>query len=209
MPTGGPSAKLSEPERFDQLAGTLYLSSPDRKSWAVFDGSIVAPKPARYRYLLGRVLAETGPRIGWVLLNPSTASHEKNDPTIRKCIGFAKGLGAREILVANCYAFRATQPRDLKHAFDPIGPFNENALVSLATHCDYVIAAWGRHARARGVETGKLLAKHSRSDLRCLGLNKDGSPKHPLYVPYPTNDDAWFQGPPKFNPYEVVEGSKL
>lgn len=199
--------------RFDELAPSLFVGRAE--SWAVFDavagyntfsGAGIDGRAASYRYLLGREIGQgKSGRVGFVLLNPSTADHETNDATIRKCIGFAKLLGASELLVANCYAFRATDPKKLITARDPVGPLNEQALTSLARHCDTLICGWGRHARARGVETGKLLAKHARTQLLCLGLNKDGSPKHPLYVPYPKFPQGVRATLPLFNPYNDVE----
>lgn len=201
----------------DELAPSLFLSGPGGRSWAVF--SVDPPggysiesdipiaingKSPMYRYMLGRVLGQGKVRVGFVMLNPSTADAHQDDPTIRKCLGFARRWEASEIFVANCYAFRATDPKALQHAADPVGPLNERALRSMAKKMDYIVCGWGRHARERGVQTAKLLA-NAGADLRCLAINHDGSPKHPLYVPYPKDgEDA---GPPKYNPYaEVVIG---
>ena len=209
-------------ERLDELAPSLFLSGPGGRSWAVFgvdlpgagypitsstDKIEVNGVTPQYRYLLGRDLGQGARRVGFVMLNPSTASHEVDDPTIRKCMGFARRWDASELLVANCYAYRATDPKALRHAADPVGALNEKALVSLARHCDFIVCSWGRHARERGVFTGKLLAE-AGADLRCLALNRDGSPKHPLYCAYDspagyaTNGSP--TGPLKFDPHAKV-----
>lgn len=194
-------------EYADKLAPSLYLSGPGGRSWAVMSidsgysvalegHAALAGSPALYRYLLGRVLGQGSRRVGFVMLNPSTADHTQDDPTIRKCMGFARRWEASELLVANCYAFRATDPKQLIHARDPVGPLNEIALRSLAKRVDFIVCAWGRHAGERGVRTAQLL-RDAGADLRCLAVNKDGSPKHPLYCPYP-EETRNFTDPPRF-----------
>lgn len=139
-----------------------------------------------YRYKLSRMWDSTTPSLRFVMLNPSTADADLDDPTIRRCIGFARREGYGGIEVLNLYAFRATKPEALKVAADPFGPDNETYLDHLAGWTARVglpiVLAWG----TKGAEHGpKLALRLSRlgADLRCLGLTKDGHPNHPLYLP--------------------------
>lgn len=134
-----------------------------------------------YRYTLWR---------GWDLLNnsyamfiglnPSTADETKDDPTVRRCIGFAKAWGYGALCMMNLFAFRATDPREMKRAIDPVGPQNDFYLVSLAKEANIVIAAWGTNGgyRGRDEEVCKLLGT-----MDCLQMTKKtGYPQHPLYL---------------------------
>lgn len=146
----------------------------------------------KYRYELTRVWAE-GPLLEWVMLNPSTADANVDDPTIRRCIGFAKAWGFNGIRVTNLFAYRATEPDALFEVPDPFGP--DNAKYLAEEHGPITVCGWGAHRAAMGdLHSWSELA--SRSALMCLGYNKDGSPKHPLYVPASAGLRPW----PKVNP---------
>lgn len=135
-----------------------------------------------YRYRLTRVWGSL-PTLPFIMLNPSTADSTKDDPTIRRCIGFAKREGFGGIEVCNLYAFRATKPADLWQADDPIGPRNGQVLRDLLTRWNGgspIVAAWGAHAKHERVAW--LLDKPGAHRLRCLGITKHGAPRHPLYV---------------------------
>jgi hypothetical protein len=93
-------------------------------------------------------------------LNCSTATAEEDDPTIRRCIAFAKRWGFSRLVMTNVFAFRATDPAVMKQAFEPVGPRNDGFLQAIAAHeADMVLAAWGSHARFRdgGLRTVRLL----------------------------------------------------
>lgn len=141
----------------------------------------------RYRYRLTRG-SELGcpsalPPAVFVMLNPSTADGLVDDPTIRRCRGFAREWGCPGLVVVNLYAYRATKPADLKWADDPVGPLNDAFLAS-ACHKQDVICAWGQHAtQERIFEVWQILYR-ARARTFCLGLTKDGRPRHPLFVPY-------------------------
>jgi hypothetical protein len=137
-----------------------------------------------YRYSLERIWDEALPCACFVMLNPSTADATRDDPTIRRCISFARAWGFGGLRVLNLFAARAIRPRELFTQFeDPIGPGNDDALRSTA-QCREVILAWGTHGSRLGRDAAVL--KHFR-DLgikpKCLGLTKRGHPRHPLYVP--------------------------
>lgn len=112
-------------------------------------------------------------------LNPSTATEKKDDPTVRRCTSFAKQWGFDGLYMLNLYAFRATDPRVMKAADDPIGDANDEAIARFANRSGMVVCAWGKHAEPeRAAEVLKLLTVPTF----CLKLNNDGSPRHPLYV---------------------------
>lgn len=141
--------------------------------------SAIISECGRYRYALTRRWGPD-PQAIWIMLNPSTADATMNDPTIRRCMTFSKSFGYGALTVVNLYAWRATNPAELKMSGrDVVGPENDSILRSLASTGWPVIAAWGTRAdpgRARHVI--QLVGAH----LLCLGTTKDGHPKHPLYV---------------------------
>lgn len=142
-----------------------------------------------YRYTLGRRWTQdmTQGIAVFVMLNPSTADAETDDPTIRRCIGFAKALGCGGLHVVNLYAYRATKPADLWRCADPIGPENDEILRetfrSAAREDRPVIAAWGANAKPLRAEFAGIIARAAGASLSALGVTKDGAPRHPLYLP--------------------------
>jgi hypothetical protein len=136
-----------------------------------------------YRYALWRRWSDAPPVL-FVMLNPSTADESQDDPTIRRCISFAKQWGHGGIIVGNLFAFRSPYPRDLQTTTDPIGPENNHWLERLAKQSDAVVGAWGNHGRL--MNRGQGVAALFPSML-CLGLTKLGQPRHPLYVPATTS----------------------
>lgn len=138
----------------------------------------------RYRYGLRRQWFGVGPRALFIMLNPSTADAELDDPTIRRCIGFARRFGCSGVDVVNLYAWRATKPADLWTADDPVGPKNDEWLTRAfraARLLDApVVAAWGAHARPGRV--AEVLSLPYADRLQALGVTKAGAPRHPLYL---------------------------
>lgn len=137
-----------------------------------------------YRYTLHRRWSP-GPVVVFLMLNPSTADERVNDPTVERCERRARALGAGGIVVVNLFALRATDPAALYGYHDPIGPFNDAAILSACRGAAQVACAWGRHGQLddRAAHVLRLL-RAAGVQPQCLGVNKDGSPKHPLYVPY-------------------------
>ena len=150
----------------------------------------------RYRYSLTRVWEPQGKRVLFVMLNPSTATEVQNDPTVERCERRARTLGYGAFQVTNIFAWRATDPRDMKRAADPIGPHNDKTLVQGADWADHIIAAWGAHGahRDRGAAVAQQLARLDQP-LFHLGLTKAGHPKHPLYLPYHQQPERWCASP--------------
>ena len=120
----------------------------------------------------------------FVMLNPSTADAELDDPTIRRCVGFAKREECAGVAVINLYAGRATEPDNLFRMDDPSGPENVNWWHTwLRPNTNKIVCAWGADSRARPQARKFLkLAAEYGGALWCLGLSKDGSPRHPLYL---------------------------
>jgi hypothetical protein len=135
-----------------------------------------------YRYALWREWSDE-PQVLFVMLNPSTADDSQDDPTIRRCIAFAKQWGYGGLIVANLFAWRSPYPAHLKNARDPIGPSNDQWLKKLAKQSAAVVGAWGNHGTymQRGQAVAALFP-----GLQCLGVTKQGQPRHPLYVPSAT-----------------------
>lgn len=143
----------------------------------------------KYRYMLDRLWrAEAGPMI-FCMLNPSTADHLVDDPTIRRCMHFANREGRGGLIVINLFAARATDPRELLTMADPVGPENEKtwgAVLRLA-HKDAlpVVAAWGANKKARD-QSAKFQRLARQYDVSLWSLNsltQEGFPRHPLYLP--------------------------
>jgi hypothetical protein len=118
----------------------------------------------------------------WLMLNPSTADASVDDPTIRRCISFAKLWGYSAILVGNLYALRATDPDELQRHGEPYGIGNTLHLREMAMESDLVIAAWGAHPFVSPVFSGSTLGNLNDRPIKCLGRTKSGAPRHPLYV---------------------------
>jgi hypothetical protein len=138
----------------------------------------------RYRYLLTRTWDPALRPAGFIMLNPSTADATLDDPTIRRCVGFAQSWGAGGIWVANLFGLRATDPRALYKAADPVGPDNDAHVRRVAEQCRPVVAAWGVHGchLGRDLAVAKILAAVG-VPVMCLGVTKAGRPRHPLYLP--------------------------
>lgn len=135
-----------------------------------------------YRYWLERSWADTGKGfVNFIMLNPSTADAEKDDATIRKCIGFAKRWGYDGLHVVNLFALRSTSPNALYSHPDPVGPENDTYIRAGVMSAEKTIIAWGAHGKIMG-RADKVLPMLDR--VEALVFNADDSPRHLLYVPY-------------------------
>ncbi|TVS02703.1 MAG: DUF1643 domain-containing protein [Rhodobacteraceae bacterium] len=147
---------------------------------------------ARYRYLLTREWAPDQGRVLFVMLNPSTATEVQNDPTVERCERRARALGYGAFRVCNIFAWRATDPRAMRAAADPVGPLNDQAIAESAPWADRIICAWGTHGvhLNRGPAVERLLRAQG-VELWNLGLSKAGHPRHPLYLGYSVVPQRW------------------
>lgn len=135
-----------------------------------------------WRYSLTRDAAPlTGEgTVTFIGLNPSTADETQDDPTIRRCIGFARSWGFARLKMLNLFAFRATDPRELVGCDDPSGPDNLCTIAKVVGGSDLVVCAWGAFPLA-GREHVDLVLELVAAP-HALGMTKNGSPRHPLYV---------------------------
>lgn len=149
----------------------------DMRKTAVFSKDMV------FRYKLSRMWKAGGfGRIVFIMLNPSTADAMIEDPTIRRCMVFARKWGYRVLDVANAFALRSTDPLRLQDVSDPIGPLNDQYLREMTETAERVVVAWGTHGKLQ--DRGNTVAKRVLHDriLHCLAVTKHGFPKHPLYM---------------------------
>jgi hypothetical protein len=157
---------------------TTVVRSPSSAAGAVFSTC------GRYRYLLWRQWQEIGAQDGTVLgcgLNPSTADHLILDPTMTRFIGFTRRLRYARFEMVNMYGFRSTDPRGMLAESDPVGPDNDRIIAERMAEASIVIVGWGAFpmAAARARQVAELAGG---KPLYCLGITKDGWPRHPLYL---------------------------
>lgn len=148
------------------------------------DGADIDPSGI-YRYDLRRSWGEPGFKVvNFIMLNPSTADASIDDPTIRRCIGFAKSWGYGGLVVTNLFAFRATDPMQLYHADDPIGSLNDEYIARWAGGANLVVAAWGALGVINGRWAEVLDGLRKRGIVpHYIKLTMSGFPGHPLYLP--------------------------
>jgi len=160
----GPACPRSAPETMER--------------WATFDAT------GQYRYRLGRCWQPTAPALALIMLNPSRADAQQEDPTLRRCLQFARSWGFGRLTVINLFAYCSPHPAALGQVRDPIGPDNDRWLIQTATEATPLVLAWGNHGslRHRDREVLALLSPH-RDRCYCLGRNRTGQPRHPLYAP--------------------------
>lgn len=155
------------------------------------DRTAVIPQCGLYRYSLERKVGPASWRLLWIMLNPSTADASIDDPTIRKVMGFTERAGHGVAMVANLFAWRATDPDALRARIENgephVGEDNDAAILRAVAAADAVVCAWGRFpwAMSRAREFVAMLEEKAPGiPHACLGTNKDGSPRHPLMVAY-------------------------
>ena len=131
-----------------------------------------------YRFALWRTWDEAKPTVMFIGLNPSTADETTDDPTLRRCINFAKHWGYGGVCMANLFAYRAKAPKVMMLAKEPVGSRNDDWLLRLAKESDLVVGAWGNDGSLLG---RSLKVRYLIPNLHCLKINKSGEPAHPLY----------------------------
>jgi Uncharacterized protein conserved in bacteria len=147
----------------------------------------------RYRYRLWRVWDTQKPKVCFVMLNPSRATHEVLDPTVSRCKTRAETLGYGGLEVVNIFALRSTDPKALYEVSDPVGPHNFEAIVDALDKSDIAICAWGTHGKFMNMAwtiKGRMQGFYPKKT-HYLKLNVDGSPAHPLYLPYSLQPVLW------------------
>jgi hypothetical protein len=141
-----------------------------------------------YRYSLWRQVVEPHDNLPWVAfigLNPSTADAFQNDPTVRRCMGFAERWGYGRMCMLNLFAYRATDPRIMRAQDDPIGDANDQFLRGVCAGVEAIVMCWGAHGayRGRASQVREMLREMEKvGTLYHLGKTQGGQPKHPLYL---------------------------
>lgn len=170
------------------LASDMRAESADVHDCVVVKGNDAAgaifSRDEVHRYALWRMWDPSLPRLLFVMLNPSTATHEVLDPTVAKCIKYAQATGCGTLMVGNLFALRSTDPKNLKTHPNPIGKANDQALAALAERAHGIVVAWGNHGKM-GMRSDFVLSRlHSTlKPVLALRKAKTGEPMHPLYLP--------------------------
>ena len=133
-----------------------------------------------YRYLLWRFWNPDLPHLLWILLNPSTADERGDDPTLRRVHGFSQRFGFGGLEVVNLFALRSADPRALARMVDPVGPENDDYIREAVARAAKIIVAWGSYG-ALNARDHCILAQLA-SPVFCLGITRNGNPRHPLYL---------------------------
>lgn len=134
----------------------------------------------RYRYLLWRTWDRHAGVATFIMLNPSAADAESDDPTIRRCVAFARSWGFGGLRAVNLFGYRASQPQALRVVPDPFGPDNDHFVENSCRDADMLIAAWGNHGLL--LDAATRIAELVPDTTYCLGLTRLDQPRHPLYV---------------------------
>lgn len=158
---------------------------------AVFSQDLV------YRYTLARIWNPRLSAVNFVLCNPSTADADRLDPTLRRCVGFARAWGYGGMIITNIFALRSTDPAGLRRVDDPIGADNDAQILRAADMFSAVrgriVCGWGVHGAylGRGEQVRRLLRDRA---LWCLGTTRGGHPRHPLYLRTDTRLQCYQEG---------------
>lgn len=168
-------------------------------------GSAVFSPDGRHRYRLDRILDEglqeeqSVPTLLWVMLNPSVAGASEPDPTVTKCMGFARRWGYRRLTVVNLFTVITAYPKELAGIDDRIGPAAEQHIVEAAGEAGLIICAWGKPPDPTlGARTGRVLfllreGGQKPPRMACLGRTQEGHPRHPGRLAYKTKREVFFK----------------
>jgi len=152
------------------------------------DKSAIFSDNRKYRYTLWRIWDLKSGYVMFIGLNPSTADENIDDPTVRRCIGFAKAWGYGALCMMNLFAYRATNPKDMIKSNNPVGSENDRFLTNMAVSANIVIAAWGTKGTFLQRDKAVISLITNKHVLR---FTKDGYPAHPLYLPKDLKPIKW------------------
>jgi len=148
---------------------------------ANFQGFTIFSPCRQWRYTLSRIWDSQKPMAQFICLNPSTADEIQDDPTVRRCINYARDWGYGGLVMTNIFAYRATDPKQMMAVPDPVGPLNDLYIYEVAIRAGIVVAAWG--VRGPFLSRGKgVLELLAGLPVYCLRKTKEGHPGHPLYL---------------------------
>lgn len=157
--------------------------------------SAVISECGNYRYSLTRIWDESKPKVMFIMLNPSTADANNDDPTIRRCVGFAKSWGFGGLYVCNLFAFRATTPKELLKVDNPFGDQNIWHTRKLSDEVEMIICAWGNYPIVKKIlryENAPInLLDFCINKLHSIDTTVKGIPKHPLYLKSELKPKRW------------------
>jgi hypothetical protein len=167
------------------LWSSIKMATNPVERSSIFDSTLT------YRYSLQRCWPDPlldnrsiEQKVAFMMLNPSRADSERDDPTIRACMQFARTWGYSILEVVNLFAYRTPHPHHLMQASDPMGPDNQQYWLTAAATSQQIILAWGNAGAWQAQDRVALQTLTPHQDkLFCLGLNQSGQPRHPLYVP--------------------------
>jgi hypothetical protein len=165
---------------YDQNQSESTTSLPSIP-YPILSGATLS-KNRKHRYTLWRRWG-AGPSVNFIMLNPSTADEKANDPTIRRCLGFAQAWGYESLIVTNLFSIRSPTPDIISTTRNAVGPSNDRILLLKAEISKLIICAWGNGGLING-RSGYVydLLRHYRYKLHCLKINGSGEPAHPLYL---------------------------
>lgn len=159
-----------------------------------------------YRYFLRRRLGDSGRPVCFIMHNPSTADDRINDPTITRCMGFARAWGGSDLLVVNRFAYRSPSPDALwKTGVDPVGAANDEAILAVVEYCHaqggLAVAAWGEHGKTAAqrqsitmrTQAVRAILDRQGLPLFALALTRRGTPRHPLYLKAELKPIRWIE----------------
>lgn len=152
------------------------------------DSVAIFSKDEQYRYFLRRTWNKNSRNVVFVMLNPSTATELKNDPTVERCQRRARELGYGSFTIVNIFALRSTDPKALYVHDNPVGLFNDQLIVGAARDAHQVICGWGNHGilHQRGAQVMELIREIPKT-VFAFKITKSGQPQHPLYISYATS----------------------
>ena len=181
----------SKPVRADTPATTRPTVRATPAEFRSAAGATFSPC-RRWRWLLWRCWDAARPAANFLMLNPSTADETRLDPTCARARGYAERWGYGALVVTNLFAWRATDPDDMKAQPDPVGRDNDAAIVQAAKASAIVVCAWGNHGAHEARSTSVVaLLREARVPMHALRVNAGGEPAHPLYLPKRLPPTPW------------------
>lgn len=159
-------------------------------------GAVFSPC-GKYRNSLTREWDSAMPKLVFIMLNPSTATDEVDDPTVAGCMKRGRMWGYGSLTVLNLFQYRSTDPKALRQIDDPVGPASARWLLLGGADAAMTVAAWGNHGTTKGIERSRcceviaFLCGTLGRALHALRLTQAGQPEHPLYIPHHIQPKPW------------------
>lgn len=165
---------------FESRQANFRISTATIEGGAVFDGT------GKYRYSLSRSWDRKLEKAVFIMLNPSKADAEINDPTIRRCISFAHKMNCGSLEVVNLFAYRTAYPQELRACRRPVGKLNDKYITEAAQNAAVIVVAWGNWGSLHRRNEEVLGLLQGSVPIMCFGMTLQGHPRHPLFLPADT-----------------------